>query len=146
MEKVVGSRLWAVLMTGIPYGIFKLAAGWSVYDDVQPLLGAAVMIWGGLDLLSNLLALFSPTASAYCLMADIGRVLDRRRPGHWWENMMLAVDTLVTLLIVSAMIWYGRLPLLPPMLGKVWNVAVVANITSVGIQRVWQRAHARRIA
>ena len=146
MQRVVGSRLWAVLMTGIPYGIFKIGTGWYLYANVQPLLGVLMMVWGGIDLLSNLVALFSPTASAYCLLGDIGRALDRRGSGRWWEDMMLAVDTLVTLVIVSAMIWFGRLPLLPPGLGIVWNVAVVANITAVGAQRVWLSAHRARTA
>lgn len=146
MKKVVGSRLWAVLMTGIPYGIFKLGAGWYVYDDFQALLGGLMMAWGVLDVASNLVALFSPATSAYCLLGDLGRALDKRRGGRWWEDMMLSVDTLLTLVIVSAMIWFGRLPLLPPKLGLVWDVAVVANITAVGAQRVWQSAHARRPA
>jgi len=127
-------------MTGIPYAIFKVVAGWFLYAEVQPLVGAVVMGWGALDFLSNLAALVSPHASAYCLLADIGRWLDRRRGGRRWENLMLAVDTLVTLLIVSAMIWFNSIPKLPPALLSLWNVAVVTNITGVGIQRVWLSA------
>jgi hypothetical protein len=145
MEEKLGSRLWAILMTGTPYAIFKFGAGWYLYADVQPLLGGVVMAWGGFDLLSNVLALISPDATAYCSLADIGRMLDRGRREPWWENLMLAVDTLVTLLIVSGMIWFGHLPLLPPTLGLAWNVAVVANVTGVGVQRVWQSVHTQTV-
>lgn len=127
-------------MTGIPYAVFKLGAGWFLQASGRPWLGWPMVVWGAFDLLANLTALAAPRLSAYCLLAELGRRLDRRRQPARWESLMLSVDTLVTLVIVSAMIWFGAIPALPSALLVTWNVAVVANITGVGIQRVWLSA------
>lgn len=146
MEKRLGPRLWAVLLTGVPFGFFKFATGLYLYDHIHPVLGAVMMAWGGIDILINLVALAYPRATAYCLLADIGRALDKRQGQPWWEDVMLAIDTLVTLLILAGMIWFGGLAELSPKILRVWEVAVVANIVSAGIQRVWQTIHVRRTA
>lgn len=137
MDDKTGVKLWAVLMTGLPYAVFKLGAGWYLQSAGHRVFGWPLVVWGVFDIFDNLAALVRLHPRAYCLLAAIGHWLDRGRQPPRYQNLFLGIDTLATLLIVSAMIWFGAIPKLPAGLLLVWNVAVVANITGVGLQRVW---------
>ena len=139
MTDSLGRRLWATALTGIPFGIFKLGAGVWLSTEYSYALGVALLVWGALDIALNLIAIPFPKRFSYCLLSNLGRLLERRpatvRP---WEAVSLALDTLLAFLIVSAMIWLRLLPELPPVMGRVWDVAVVANIVGVGVERLWR--------
>jgi hypothetical protein len=134
----LGRRVWATALTGIPFGIFKLGAGWYLSEvaGVGP-LGVLLIGWGALDILLNVLSVPLPRHIAYCALANLGRIADRGRTDPRFERTLLAVDTLLAFLIVATMIWFRLLPELPLVLGRVWDVAVVCNIVGVGVERVW---------
>jgi len=132
-----GRRLWMVIFTGLPFAMFKFGAGLAAWQDIHPVVGGTVMVWGVIDALLNVAVLFAPVPVSFCALSNIGRLLDRRwpRPGH--EDMLLAIDTLLTFVIASTMIWFGRMATLPSPLPKLWAVCVIANMVAVGLERVW---------
>jgi hypothetical protein len=132
-----------VLLTGIPFGVFKIGGGMMARADVHPVLGAAFVLWGALDIALNLVSLFLPRAVSVCALSNVGRWLDGRGEGHARETLALAVDTFLSFAIVATVIWFRRLGSLPPAMIRTWEVAVIANVMGAGIERVWQ---ARRAA
>ncbi|MDH3671195.1 MAG: hypothetical protein OES46_08505 [Gammaproteobacteria bacterium] len=144
MDESLGRRLWAAVLTGIPFGVFKLGAGWHLYAFVNPVLGAVIMAWGIVDILLNVLSVPLPRSLSYCLLSNIGRRIDIYTGRENGEHILLAVDTLFTFVIVAGMIWFRQLPFLPVVLGRLWDLSVVCNVVGVGAERLWQALHRRR--
>jgi hypothetical protein len=136
--KKLDRRLWTAALTGIPFGIYKMGFGWYEYHHAHPAIGIAALIWGALDIILNILSVAFPKTVSWCLLANIGRRIDHAAKKKIWEKILLAVDTTAAFLIVSAMIWLGRLPLEPEVVGHTWNLAVVANILSVGLEQLYR--------
>ena len=57
---LLGRRLWRGLLTGLPYGVFKVGAGMAAWEDIHPAAGVAMMLWGLTDVLLNLLYVAVP--------------------------------------------------------------------------------------
>ncbi|MHC4446042.1 MAG: hypothetical protein ACYTA5_25900 [Planctomycetota bacterium] len=145
MEESLSRRLWAAALTGIPFGVFKVGTGWYVYASINPVLGSAVVAWGIFDILLNILSVPLPKSVSYCLLSNIGRRIDVHTGRENLEHILLAVDTLLTFVIVAGMIWFRHLSLLPAVLGRLWDLSVVCNVVGVGTERLW-RALRLRIA
>lgn len=137
MDVGLRRRLWAALLTGIPFGVFKIGGGLAAAHDIHWSIGACFVLLGVADVVLNLGAVASPRRVSYCLLSNIGRRLDGSKGGTM-ERLLLAVDTLLSFGIVSSMIWTGRIGSLPHPMVKVWELAVIANILGVGLDRVWQ--------
>lgn len=134
-DRAMGARLrraYDALLTGIPFGVFKVAAG-STLSEIAPVLGLTFVVWGSLDILLNLLAVAAPGSFSWCLLSNLGR-----RGGAAWEDRMLAVDTFLSFAIVSTMIGFHLLGGLPPVLSRAWDVAVIANVMGVGLDRLYR--------
>ncbi|HEY3359782.1 MAG TPA: hypothetical protein VGQ83_41415 [Polyangia bacterium] len=142
----IGRRLWAALLTGVPFGVFKIGGGLAALVDVHQVAGVAFIVWGALDVALNLAAIAWPGAVSYCALSNAGRRLDRRaaRPGR--EQLLLALDTLLSFGIVASMIWTGRIATLPRPMVSVWESAVIANVLGVGVERVWRSWREQRAA
>ena len=125
-------RAYDALLTGIPFGVFKVAAGWTLAEGV-PALGAFVAVWGLLDIVLNVLAVFAPAHFSWCLLSNVGR-----RRGPAWEERFLAVDTFLSFAIVATMIGLHLLADLPPALSHAWDVAVIGNVLGVGLDRMYR--------
>ena len=139
-------RAWAVAFTGLPFAVFKGLYGFTLMEmgmemgasaaDGEPswlhLAGRVVLWWAVADAVLNLLALVFPQRVSYCVLSMIGRGIGARA-----ENLGLAVDTLLSFLVVSIMIGAGYIAGLPTSLGWAWNLAVIANVMAVGVERVW---------
>ncbi|MFZ4578213.1 MAG: hypothetical protein ACOYOB_07410 [Myxococcota bacterium] len=124
-------------LTGIPYGLFKICGGFALAEDVHPAAGWLFIVWGVLDILWNVAAAVLPGVFSYCTLSNLGRALDRQRPIATFEPLLLAFDTLLSFGIVATMIGFGRIASLPtPMVG-IWELAVIANVLGVGVERVW---------
>ena len=135
MQQRVSKRLWAAGLTGIPFGIFKIGAGLAATVDVHPVVGLAFIVLGSVDIVMNVAWALRPTLVAACLLAQVGRVVDRWVGGNL-ERLGLAADTLLSFVVVSTMLWFGRIGTLPHTLVLLWEVSVIANILGVGIERV----------
>ncbi len=138
MKEKFGRRVWTAALTGIPFGLYKMGFGWYEYHHAHPTIGIAAMIWGVIDIGLNLLSVPLPKIVAHCLLSNIGRWIDHAVRKRIWENLLLAVDTTASFLIVSVMIWFGRLPLEPELGAHIWSLAVVCNIMSVGLEQLYR--------
>ena len=125
-------RAYDALLTGVPFGVFKVAAGWTLAEGL-PALGAFVAVWGLLDIALNLLAVLAPAHFSWCVLSNLGRHLGPR-----WEDRLLALDTFIAFAIVSTMIGFRLLSGLPSVLGRVWDVAVICNVMGVGVDRLYR--------
>ena len=137
----LGSRVWMAALTGVPFAIYKAGFGWYEYHQDHPVIGIAAICWGLIDFVMNLLAVWRPQSFSWCLLAHLGRWIDRRRDPQLWEKVLLAVDTTAAFAIVSIMIWFARLPLSPEWAAIIWNLAVIANIMSVGLAQLFRATY-----
>ena len=126
------------MLTGVPFGIYKIGFGWYEYHHDHEYIGVAAMIWGGIDIGLNLGTLLKRDKLHCCLLANIGHWIDMSRPSRFWEKLLLAVDTTGSFLIVSTMIWLARLPLEPEIMAHTWNIAVISNVLSVGLEQLYR--------
>lgn len=131
-------RAWAALLTGVPFGVFKVGGGLIARGDVHASLGLMVALWGAIDIFLNFLSVVVPRAVSPCALSNVGRLLDGRDGGGRREMFGLALDTLLSFTIVATVIWFRRLASLPPAMIRVWEVAVIANVMGAGLERVWQ--------
>ncbi len=136
------ARMWRVLLTGVPFGVFKIGAGMAAWDDVHPAVGIAFMLWGATDVLLNLLHLAAPGRFSFCLLSNAGLAVDRFSATRDMEAIGLALDTLLSFLIVSTMIWFGRIGALPWLAQQCWALSVICNVMAVGVERLY---HASRV-
>ena len=138
VERPFGRRLWEVALTGLPYAVFKVGGGLAAYHDLHPAIGVAVMGWGTIDAVLNVVSLVLPSRVAHCVLSNVGRAIDRRPRAGGFEQIGLAMDTLSALAIVATMIGFGRITTLPEPVQRIWGLSVIANILGVGIDRVWR--------
>lgn len=125
-------RAYDAILTGIPFGIFKFGTGWLLSAH-HPIPGGIVMVWGALDIVLNGLAVVFPSSFSWCVLSNLGRHLGPR-----WEDRLLALDTFIAFGIVSTMIGFRLLSGLPPVLGRVWDFAVICNVMGVGVDRLYR--------
>jgi hypothetical protein len=129
-------------LTGVPFGIYKMGFGWfllrgnEVHGPITE-FGVVPMIWGGIDILVNVAAVFFPKHVAWCLLANMGRWVDLKFGRKYWESVLLAVDTTASFSICSVMIGFGLLPLAPGYAANTWNLAVICNVLAVGLQQLY---------
>ena len=126
-------RLWDVALVGLPFAVFKVGAGWFVHGHLGEVAGLVLIAWGVIDAVLNIVSLVFPRAVGYCLLSSAGRLADRVGPDAGRENILLAADSLLSFMIVAAMIWFGLLAELPPVLARLWDAAVVCNVVGAGV-------------
>ena len=125
-------RVYDGLLTGVPFGVFKVAAGWALFH-LASWLGCLVALWGALDIALNLLAVAFPRRLSWCLLSNLGRHLSES-----WEDRLLALDTFLSFGIVALMIAAHQLAGLPPALAHAWDAAVIGNVMGAGLDRLYR--------
>lgn len=131
--------IWDALLTGVPFGIFKMGTGYTLWTYYNLSWGLLLIAWGLIDLATNLAAAFWPRPLPYCLLSALGRALDRRpilSGTNQFEPVLLALDSLLSFLLVSGMIWFHAIPQLGYPMQRIWEFAVVCQVMGVGISRV----------
>jgi len=129
--------LFLSLTIGIPFCIFKLLFGSVAFRVGSPempaiaITGMLIFAWAGLDLLMNAgnagYDLFSRKSPfEYCSIAEIGRLFGK-------PAVFLALDTLITFCIISAMLWSRWITLLTPTEAKLWATATTLNLISLSL-------------
>jgi hypothetical protein len=129
--------LFLSLTIGIPFCIFKLLFGSVAFRIGSPELppiaitGILIFAWAGLDLMMNAGSaaydLFSRKSPfEYCSIAEIGRLFGK-------PAVFLALDTLITFCIISAMLWSRWITLLTPTETKLWAAATTLNLISLSL-------------
>lgn len=135
---------WDALLTGVPFGIFKMGTGFYLWTYQNIPWGVLFIAWGLIDLSTNLVAAFWPRPLPYCLLSAFGRYLDKQpilSGDNQFEPVFLALDTLLSFVLVSAMIWFRAIPQLGFPLQRIWEFAVVCQVLSVGISRLLHALH-----
>lgn len=122
---------------GIPFCMFKLLMGAvairgdSVSSPLLVAFGWAIILWAGVDLLMNLGRasldlLHRSSPFEYCTLAQIGDFF--RKP-----LVFLAFDTLITFLIICAMLWSGWITRLTTSESYLWYTATTLNLISLSV-------------
>jgi len=122
------------LTIGIPFCIFKLLFGLTAYRTGVAWLvsfGGMIVLWACLDILMNtgrsVLDLVGRSAPfEYCTIAQIGRLVHR-------PMVFLAVDTLLSFLIICLMLWSGWITLLSQNELYLWYSATTLNLISLSL-------------
>ena len=138
LQRFFQRPLFLSLTIGIPFCIFKLLFGMTAVREVTfphhgllAVFGWLVIFWAGADLLMNtgraLLDLFGrPASFEYCTIAQAGAYF--RMP-----LVFLACDTLVSFIIICAMLWSGGIALLSPLESCFWYAATTMNLISLSV-------------
>lgn len=122
------------LTIGIPFCIFKILFGVTAFRTGIPgfvLLGGVVIGWACLDLAMNSgRSVFDlaghPAPFEYCTIAQVGRLVHR-------PMVFLAVDTLLSFIIICLMLWSGWITLLSPGELYLWYSATTLNLISLSL-------------
>ena len=125
------------LTIGVPFCTFKLLFGLSAVRNgewIHPVLlmaGYIIIFWACMDLMMNtsraILDLLSREAPfEYCTIAQAGRFF--RMP-----MVFLALDTLISFLIICTMLWSGWIATLSPAELIAWSAATTMNLISLSI-------------
>jgi len=122
------------LTIGIPFCIFKLLFGLTAFRTGTQgfvILGVVVILWACLDLLMNTgRSVFDlagrPASFDYCSIAQVGRLLHR-------PMVFLAIDTLLSFLIICTMLWSGWITRLSPLESYLWYGATTLNLVSLSL-------------
>ncbi len=128
--------LFLSLTIGIPFCIFKLLFGItaarvaaSTHHGFLEAFGWIVILWAGTDIAMNAgRALFDllkkPAPFEYCTIAQIGSFF--RMP-----LVFLAVDTLLSFVIICTMLWSGWITHLTLWEAYLWYAATTLNLISL---------------
>jgi hypothetical protein len=116
----------AAIRAGTPNGLFLVAFGWTV------------IAWAMVDLVMNISRstldlLHRPASFEYCSIAQAGRIFNK--PG-----VFLAIDTLLTFVIICAMLWSGWIATLTPYETILWYSATTLNLISLSLVSLYYEA------
>jgi hypothetical protein len=122
------------LTIGIPFCIFKLLFGVTAFRTGTRgfvIIGAIVIVWACLDLLMNIgRSVFDlaglPAPFEYCTIAQIGRMVHR-------PLAFLAVDTMLSFVIICIMLWSGWITHLSIPESYLWYGATTLNLISLSL-------------
>ena len=125
------------LTIGVPFCIFKLLFGITLVrtgsDMSVPVsaCGWVVIGWALADLIMNLgrewYDIFNrPAPFEYCTIAQIGHFLSM-------PMVFLAIDTLLTFIIICTMLWSGWIATLTPIESYLWYAATTLNLISLSV-------------
>ncbi len=117
------------------FGVLTLRQGELGQHHVLSLVGGMVMVWAGIDLVLNVLRsaftlLGRKTAIQFCLIAQTGALF--RRP-----TLFLALDTLLSFVIICFVLWSGWIVRLKPCESYLWYAATTVNLISLAVVNVW---------
>ncbi len=134
LQRFFGRPFFLSLTIGIPFCVFKLIFGLSAMRAGTPVFavfGWIVIAWACADLAMNigrsLYDLADRTAPfEYCTIAQLGRMLGR-------PMVFLALDTLLSFVIICLMLWSGWIARLSDAEAYMWYAATTLNLISLSV-------------
>jgi hypothetical protein len=137
IQQFFSRPLFLSLTIGLPFCIFKLLFGITLIrigSDISvpvSICGGVVTIWALADLIMNLgRELFDilnrPAPFEYCTIAQIGRFFHM-------PMVFLAIDTLLTFIIICTMLWSGWIATLTTFESFLWYAATTMNLISLSL-------------
>ena len=133
-----------VLSVGLPFCVFKIAAGVAFFQagGARGTAGLILLALGAVDLLFNGanfagLVLIRRRVLDACFLSFLARLFQApaRKSRRTLQNFGNSLDVLISFSLVAYMVGAGRLGLLPPLLLMSWNAAVVFNVLGAGLGR-----------
>ncbi len=126
---------------GIPFCLFKLLFGITAIRAGAPdhlfleAFGWLVVFLAVADLLLNigrsiLDLLDRPAPFEYCTIAQAGKIFHK-------PMLFLAIDTLLTFVIICAMLWSGWITTLTPFESFLWYSATTLNLISLSLVSIY---------
>jgi hypothetical protein len=137
LQRFFTRPLFLSLTIGVPFCIFKLLFGITLVRIGSELpgpvsvLGWGVTMWAMADLVLNLGRevydlLGRQAPFEYCTIAQAGRFFSM-------PMVFLAVDTLITFIIICTMLWSGWIASLSKFEGYLWSAATTMNLISLSL-------------
>ena len=131
-----------VLSVGLPFCVFKIAAGAALRCGDWRAAGTALIALGAVDLLfngANLagLVLIRRRVLDACLFSFVARSFQAsaRKSRRTLQDLGNSLDVLISFSLVAYMVGAGRFRILTPRLLTFWNAAVVCNVLGAGLAR-----------
>jgi hypothetical protein len=150
IQKQIFSRPFFLSLTvGFPFCIYKILFGIlliraaEIFDQVLlGYLGCIVTLWAITDMFLNLIRAGFDLAGRcsgveYCFLAQVGRYLDA-------ADVFLALDTLITFIIICTALWSGWIAYLNPVESRVWAGATTLNLISISLVALMTEIRRRR--
>jgi hypothetical protein len=144
MKGVPRMETLEVLTIGLPFCVFKLAAGvafrsgggaWGAAGTALIGLGTVDFLFNGANLAGLLLARRRVLDACFLSFAARNLQAPARRSRWTLQDFGNSVDVLISFSLVAYMVGAGRLGTLPPRLLAFWNAAVVFNVLGAGLSR-----------
>jgi hypothetical protein len=137
IQQFFSRPLFMSLTIGVPFCIFKLLFGITLIrigsgiSVPVSVCGWGVTMWALADLIMNLgRELFDilnrPAPFEYCTIAQIGRFFHM-------PMVFLAIDTLLTFIIICTMLWSGWITTLTMFESYLWYAATTMNLISLSL-------------
>ncbi|WP_292348723.1 MULTISPECIES: hypothetical protein [unclassified Methanoregula] len=137
LQQFFSRPLFLSITIGIPFCIFKLLFGITLIRTLSDLpspfssAGWIVTAWALTDLIMNLGREFfdilgRPAPFEYCTIAQAGRLFHM-------PMVFLAIDTLLTFMIICAMLWSGWIASLTTFESYLWYGATTLNLISLSL-------------
>jgi hypothetical protein len=137
VERFFTRPFFLSLTIGIPFCIFKLLFGVTLIRIGSGMAGPVfifgwvVTVWALADLIMNLGREFydlmnRPAPFEYCTIAQAGRFFSM-------PMVFLAIDTLITFVIICTMLWSGWIATLTTIEGYLWYAATTMNLISLSL-------------
>jgi hypothetical protein len=137
LQRFFTRPLFLSLTIGIPFCIFKLLFGITLIRVGSGMsvpvsaFGYAITVWALTDLMMNLSRelfdiLDRPAPFEYCTIAQAGRFFHM-------PMVFLAIDTLLTFIIICTMLWSGWIATLTTSERYLWYAATTLNLISLSL-------------
>lgn len=138
LVKLFARPVFLALTIGIPFCTFKLLFGATAVrvasqtsNGVLFGAGLAIAAWALADLAMNvgralLDILHREARFEYCTIAQIGAFFGV-------PSVFLAIDTLISFLVICTMLWSGWIALLSPWQASLWYAATTLNLVSLSL-------------
>ena len=133
-----------VLSVGLPFCVFKIAAGvvfrsaggaWGTLGLVLLGLGAVDLVFNGANFAG--LVLIRRRVLDACFLSFAAQLVlaPAGKSKRTLQDFGNSADVLISFALVAYMVGAGRLGQLPPRLLSFWNAAVVLNVLGAGLGR-----------
>ena len=137
LQRFFTRPLFLSLTIGIPFCIFKLLFGITLIRVGSGMslpvsaCGWGITVWALTDLMMNLSRelfdiLNRPAPFEYCTIAQAGRFFHM-------PMVFLAIDTLLTFMIICTMLWSGWIGTLTTLESYLWYAATTLNLISLSL-------------
>jgi len=137
LQRFFSRPIFLSLTVGIPFCIFKLLFGITLVrigSEISAMIsvcGWVLTLWALADLIMNLGRelydlLDYPAPFEYCTIAQMGRFFHM-------PMVFLAIDTLLTFIIICTMLWSGWIATLTTLEKYLWYAATTLNLISLSL-------------